>query len=223
MLRLTPFDLVFSQIAERAFPEMRASIERAGYEPADRDAFLMIPDVVSLLRELRPEEGVGEGMDQLVALLHHVYVLWDAGGLTLPIPEDRLPELFASPSSFTSSPTEPPRAYYAQFPQHQLWAEVLEGESHEPLDGCFVHSPAADSLRVLGVFGVRPERLGFSVVEAEGPRAADLRRPDGSMLFSPLLPGGASAGLHSIAGSEELLELGWRTRAMAAELFAPAR
>jgi len=223
MLRLTPFDLVFSQIAERAFPEMRASIERAGYEPADRDAFLMIPDVVSLLRELRPEEGVGEGMDQLVALLHHVYVLWDAGGLTLPIPEDRLPELFASPSSSTSSPTEPPRAYYAQFPQHQLWAEVLEGESHEPLDGCFVHSPAADSLRVLGVFGVRPERLGFSVVEAEGPRAADLRRPDGSMLFSPLLPGGASAGLHSIAGGEELLELGWRTRAMAAELFAPAR
>jgi hypothetical protein len=29
--------------------------------------------------------------------------------------------------------------------------------------------------------------------------------------------------LHSIAGGEELLELGWRTRGMATELFAPAR
>ena len=221
MPRPTPFDLVFCQIAERAFPEIRASIERAGYEPTDRDAFLMIPEVVTLLRELRPEEGVGEGMDQLVALLHHVYVLWDAGGLTLPLPEDRLGELLGS-SFATSTPVEP-RAYYAQFPQHQVWAEVLEGESHEPLDGCFVHSTATGSLRVLGVFGVRPERLGFSVVEAEGPRAPDLRRPDGSTLFSPVLPGGVSAGLHSIAGGEELLELGWRTRAMATELFAPAR
>jgi hypothetical protein len=221
MPRPTPFDLVFSQIAERTFPEVRAAIEGAGYEPTDRDAFLMFPEVVTLLRELRPEAGVGEGMDQLVALLHHVYILWDAGGLTLPVPEDRLGELLGS-SSGTSAPAEPPRAYYAQFPQHQVWAEVLEGESHEPLDGCFIHSTAG-SLRVLGVFGVRPERLGFSVVEAEGPRAPELRRPDGSMLFSPVLPGGASAGLHSIAGGEELLELGWRTRAMAAELFAPAR
>jgi hypothetical protein len=222
MPRPTPFDLVFSQIAERTFPEIRASIERAGYEPTDRDALLMIPEVVTLLRELRPEEGIGEGMDQLVALLHHVYVLWDAGAVTLPVPEERLGELLGS--SFSApTPAEPPRAYYAQFPQHQVWAEVLEGESHEPLDGCFVHSTAAGNLRVLGVFGVRPERLGFSVVEAEGPRAPDLRRPDGSTLFSPVLPGGVSAGLHSIAGGEELLELGWRTRAMATELFAPAR
>jgi hypothetical protein len=222
MPRPTPFDLVFSQIAERSFPEIKASIERVGYEPTDRDAFLMIPEVVTLLRELRPEEGIGEGMDQLVALLHHVYVLWDAGGVTLAVPDDRLGELLGS-SSGTSAPIEPPRAYYAQFPQHQVWAEVLEGESHEPLDGCFVHSTAADALRVLGVFGIRPERPGFSVVEAEGPRAPELRRPDASALFSPILPGGASAGLHSIAGGEELLELGWRTRAMATEPFASAR
>jgi hypothetical protein len=223
MPRLIPFDLVFSQITDRAFPETKASIERAGYDPTDRDAFLMIPEVVTLLRELRPEEGVGEGMDQLVALLHHAYVLWDSGGLTLPVPEDRLPELLSSPFSTAPALAEPPRAYYAQFPQHRVWAEVLEGESHEPLDGCFVQASSAGTLRVLGVFGVRPERLGFSVVEAEGLRAPDLRRPDGTLLFSPVLPGGSSAGLHSIAGGEELLELGWRTRAMAAELFAPAR
>ena len=35
---------------------------------------------------------------------------------------------------------------------------------------------------------------------------------DGSPLFGPRLAGGDVAGLHSIAGREELLELGWRLR-----------
>ena len=43
-----------------------------------------------------------------------------------------------------------------------------------------------------------------------------LARDDGSPLFAPTLPGGKAAGLHSIAGEEELLELGWRTRSTAA-------
>ena len=34
---------------------------------------------VSLVRELRPEDGIGDGMDQLVALVHHAYLFW-AGG-----------------------------------------------------------------------------------------------------------------------------------------------
>jgi hypothetical protein len=63
---------------------------------------------------------------------------------------------------------------------------------------------------VLGVFGLRPDRAGFTVVEARGPRLAGLARPDGSALFAPLLAGGAEAGLNTLAGAEELLELGWR-------------
>ena len=48
------------------------------------------------------------------------------------------------------------------------------------------------------------------------PRArarTTLERPDGTALFSPALAGGQAAGLYSIVGAEELLELGWRTRA----------
>src|SRR6266511_3809631 len=91
MLRLTPFDLVFSQLTERAFPEIRASIERAGYNPTDRDAFLMIPEVVTLLRELRPEEGVGDVIVQLGPPVHHAYVLWAAGWFALPVAVGFLP------------------------------------------------------------------------------------------------------------------------------------
>ena len=44
----------------------------------------------------------------------------------------------------------------------------------EPLDGCFVTRTPGGDLRVLGVFGLRPERAGFSAVEAIGAAA---RRP----------------------------------------------
>jgi hypothetical protein len=53
-------------------------------------------------------------------------------------------------------------------------------------------------------------------VEATGGRVEGLAREDGSRLFDPTLAGGADAGLRSIVGEEELLELGWRTRAVAA-------
>jgi hypothetical protein len=49
------------------------------------------------------------------------------------------------------------------------------------------------------------------VVETQGPRPGPLARADGSALFSSVLAGGAAAGLYSVVGSEELLELGWRT------------
>jgi hypothetical protein len=220
--RPTPFDLVFAGTAETVFPRIRAALERGGYDPADRDAFLLAPEVVSLLHDLRPEEGLGEGMDQLVALVHHAFLLWDAGVLTLPLSSERLTALLDGSAPDSPSPTEPPRAYYAQLQDRQVWARVVDDLPAEPMDGCFVHS-AGSELRVLGIFGIRPEREGFSAVETAGPRPLALERPDGTPLFSPVLPGGQSAGLFSIVGGEELLELGWRTRALANALSAPPR
>jgi hypothetical protein len=219
MPRPTPFDLVFAQVAETAFPSIRAALERAGQDPSDRDAFLMVPQVVSLLHDFRPEEGLGEGMDHLVALVHHAYLLWNAGALTLPLPAERLAALLDAPAPLSPGLREPPRAYYAQLLDRQVWARVIDDGAAEPMDGCFVHAAGAE-LRVLGIFGLRPDRDGFSAVETVGPRPQGLERPDGTPLFSPVLAGGASAGLYSIVGAEELLELGWRTRALANEMSA---
>jgi len=219
MLRPTPFDLVFTRAAETVFPAIRAALERAGLDPAERDAFLMVPEVVSLLHDLRPEEGLGEGMDQLVALLHHAYLYWDAGQPTLPLSADQTAALFDTPPSDPGD--RAPRAYYAQFEDRQVWARVVDELPAEPMDGCFV-STTGDDLRVLGIFGLRPDRDGFSAVETAGPRPHALERPDGSPLFSPVLAGGAAAGLHSLVGAEELLELGWRTRALAADMAVPS-
>ena len=50
--------------------------------------------------------------------------------------------------------------------------------------------------------------------------AAPFKINSASPLFSPVLAGGEAAGLFSLVGAEELLELGWRTRALASELSA---
>lgn len=214
MSRPTPFDLVFGDTAGRIFPDIKAALSQSGTEPRDRDAFLMVREVVSLLRELRPEEGLGEGIDQLAALLHHSYLFWAAGCPAVELPTEHLDDLLgSSPPDVTEHPE--PAAYYVQLPERRIWAQAVTGEAPEPLDGCFVHaSPEGTSLRVLGVFGLYRERAGFTVVEVAGTRPVALVRPDGTELFSPTLPGGAAARLFSLAGGEELLELGWRTRTL---------
>jgi hypothetical protein len=215
MARTTPFELVFHRVAESSFPRIAASLAAGGHDPADRDAFLMDRAVITLLRDLRPDEGVGEAMDQMVALVHHAYLTWAAGGLTIPIGRETAEELLGTLSQEGADPGNV-SPYYAQFPERMVWARVIEDEAPEPLDGVFVSRNQDALLRVLGIFGLRPDRPGFSAVEAAGPRAARLTREDGTALFAPALPGAAAAGLRSITGEEELLELGWRTQGLAA-------
>jgi hypothetical protein len=207
--RLSPFALAFTDLAADRFPAIQSALTEEGTDPADRDAFLMNRDVVGLIRELRPDEGVGDEIGQLAALVHHVFQFWAAGAPTVELTADQLDALLRDPDMARFPAV--PLPGYAQVPPRRVWAEPLPGSPHEPLDGCFVHEvPDSGDLRVLGVFGLHPERPGFTVVEAAGPKAPFLARSDGSALFAPLLPGGAAAGLNSLAGGEELLELGYR-------------
>jgi hypothetical protein len=217
MPRPTPFDLALHPLAGERFPAMRAALGRDHRDARDRDAFLLTPEVVQLVRDLRPEDGVGEAIDQLVAFVHHAYLFWDAGQVTVEVPTEQLEPILAHRELAAATNGA---AHYVQLPERRVWGEVVEGEPHEPLDGCFVHQHPDAGIRVLGIFGMHRDRPGFSVVEAAGPRADHLERPDGSPLYSPTMPGGAAAHLHSIAGGEELLELGWRTRGLAPEITA---
>jgi len=209
--RPTPFDLVFDHLADDRFPAIRDGLARNGCDPRDRDAFLMEQASVSLVRELRPDDGVGEGMDQLVALAHHAYLFWagkrrvrsiDRAGLDVMLSTDLPPDL-----------SDDALAWYLQLPERRMWAQALEDAAHEPLDGIFVHHAPQGGLRVLGVLGLHADRDGFTVVEATGERLTGALRPD-SAPFSSVLPGGGAAGLYSIAGAHELIELGWRSQAL---------
>jgi hypothetical protein len=208
-IRTTPFELVFDSAATTAFPVIRETLAQEGRDPRDRDAFLMVREALLLLRELRPEEGLGEGIDQLSALVHHAYLFWHRGSVTVEVPSGRLDQFMSQPSAQSRVPSH--LAGYVQVPERRIWAQVVPGQPQEPLDGFFHYAGLAPGeLRVLGVFGMYSDRPGFSVVEVAGMRASRLHRPDGGPLFASTLPGGAAAGLYSLLGEEELLELGWR-------------
>ena len=208
--RPTPYDLVFAGMAEQRFPPIRAALEAAGRDARDRDAFLLTRPAAELVHDLRPDEPMGEGIDRLAAFVHHVYVFWDAGAQLLALDRPTLDRLLSPDPG--ASPLPPPAVPYVQLPERIIWAQPLEDEAFEPLDGWFGHLAPDGALRALAVFGLHPDRMGFTVVEAIGARPHGLARPEGSPLFAPAMSGGNLAGLRSIIGPEELLELAWRAR-----------
>ena len=208
--RATPFELVFGSGREERFEAIRDELASAHREPHDRDAFLLQRSVAELLRELRPDEGLGEAMEALAALVHHGYLFWSEGSRVRELDENQLKALVARPSA--TQPADGPAyrpAVYVRLPQLASWGR-LEGGPPEPLDGWFGWGRGQD-LQVLAILGLSPGRPGFTTVEAGGPRPERLVRVDGSPPFAPITTDtGARAGITSVRGQEELLELAWR-------------
>jgi hypothetical protein len=215
MSRPTPFDLVFAELAGERFPAIREALAGAGRDPRDRDAFLLTLPAMTLLRELRPDDSAaGEGVEELAALAHHAYLAWEAGIITWPTDLEQTRTALRSVAAHVGTA---PSAGYLQVPERLVWAALAPATAAEPLDGCFVHAMAQGGLRVLGIFGMHPGRMGFSVVEAVGTPGAALVRADGSPVFAPVLAGGSAAGIHSLVGPEELVELAGRLLVFVAE------
>jgi len=217
-VRLTPFDLAFGADAEPQFERIRASLEAGGRDPHDEDAFVLDREVTAYLRELVPEEGVGDAVRQHLALLHQCYLYWAEGGWIMRMSVPRTRQLLAAgePGGASSSL---PRAFYLQLPERLVWAELSPGEPHEPLDGLFVRPWPEGGFFVLAVFGIHPGRAGFSVAQAEGYRPDPAERESGEPLFAPVMTGGAAAGLHSIIGEGELIELAARSLPLVSDLY----
>ena len=207
MSRTTPFELVFGELAEARFPALKASLAGAGIDPTDRDAFTLDGAVAEFLRELIPEDAPSESLHEFIALLQHAYLFWEAGAKTVPV------QSTAAVTDAPSAPLAPFRPVYIQLPDHLYWGQLEPDVPHEPLDGCFVH-PLGDGIRALAIFGLHPQRPGFTVAEVSGrPDRALPDRPQGSAPYAPLMDGGAAAGIRSVYGREELLALAWHALA----------
>lgn len=233
MTRVTPYDLVFAELAEARFPAVLEACRREQIALHDRDRLLLLREMVTLLHDLRPDEGIGDGTDEFVAFVHHAFVFWADGLVVHEVSESALRQLLtgnatSAPSARATAdapsttvqpgadaPSDPlPRSCYIAVAERRVWGRPLPDAAHEPLDGLFLLPAPDGTLRVLGAFGVHPQRLGLTVAEAAGSRVGALARADGTPLFAPRLPGGAEAGLYEVAGAEELLELGWRLYAL---------
>lgn len=225
--RPNPFTLVFGQLAAERFPPVRSGLQAPGRDPRDRDSFLLLREVAELMRELRPDEGIGTAMEALVALVHHAYLFWADGQRIRTVSDAELAGMLegrpasryvgrtpaAEPNPPADQPGDSP-ACYVQLPALRVWGTPLANQPVEPLDGWFL-SRSKDHLSALAIFGLSPGRAGLTAVEVAGARPGALMRPDGSALFAPTLPGGVQAGLASLSGEAELLELVWRAEAAA--------
>jgi hypothetical protein len=221
-MRPTPFGLVFADLAAERFPAI-------GAPSADRDHFVLLEPVGRLLRDIVPQDSEGgpDALEAHVRLLHHAYRHWAAGGWVYRIGERAL-ERATNGSRIASH--LPQQALYLQLPELRVWGVTTPGGLPEPLDGVFVSETSAPGgIAVLGIFGMRPDRAGFSAVGVEGHADIDdpvgteievaAARDDGSAAFGPTLAGGAQAGLYSLANAGELLLLTCR---LLATLPAPA-
>src|SRR5439155_16257981 len=146
---------------------------------------------------------------------HHAYLFWAAGRRVYEISDAVLRRAIAA-TPITAA--RPAAAQDLQLPELRVWGSPNGADPPEPLDGVFVHrTEAALSLAVLAIFGMRPDRPGFSAVGLEGradpddPSAGEIEiaatREDGSPPFGPKLAGGTAAGLYSVANAGELLLL----------------
>ena len=204
--RLTPYELAFGPIAAERFPALRTGLAAAGRNPRNRDEFVLVKEVVELLRELRPEGSEGDGVAELVALCHAAYLHWLDEEAVVSVDRDGLAALVRGlpPASRALA-----RSFYLELPVGRVWGAAGPDSTLEPLDGCFV-LPREDGLDAVAVFGVQPGRPGFTVVATSGPRRLKLVRLDATALFSARFEGGAAAGLTELAGEEELLDLVYR-------------
>lgn len=214
--RPLPWTALVDAIGAGRFEEIRASIRHDRVDAADRDAFLMTASAGSLLREMMPPEADAAALAAYGALLQMLYLLWDAGWPVGTLDRPALDRALADLAALAGLPPAP-GVTYVQLPERAVWAEPAPGEAHEPLDGCFVWL-GASRVAVLAVLGFRPDREGFTTVEAAGPLpiAPPGPRPDGTAPFATVLPSGERAGLRSVVTPQELLALALLARAATA-------
>ncbi|MFN2317168.1 MAG: hypothetical protein ABR602_10830 [Gemmatimonadales bacterium] len=218
-----PFPLAFGPFVPDRFEAMRTALEQDEVDPFDRDAWTLSRPGVELLHELRPDGGLGEGVEELVALAHAAFLFWQQGERVVTVSRPVLDAVVAGASTGTVG-GGPRSAYYVALAPRRVWGTPVVGAPAEPLEGWF--TVAEDTqLSLVAVFGLLAGRPGFTVVQVSGPPPGELRREDATAPFAPVLEGGASAGLWSVVGGEELCELGWRIhrRVIAAGGLRPGR
>jgi hypothetical protein len=223
-MRATPFTHVFGGEIAARFPVIAEALRQEGIDAADRDRFVLLEPVGRLLRDIVPTDAGADALEAHVLLLHHVYRYWAAQQPIYQITEPTLRSAVAAKRISTALPGD---ALYLQLPELRVWGSpnAEAGSPPEPLDGMFVSRTGVEgAVGVLAVFGMRPDRPGFSAVGLEGradaddPSAAEIEiaaaRDDGSAPFGPKLAGGTAAGLYSVANPGELLLLTCRLLAL---------
>ncbi|OLB49122.1 MAG: hypothetical protein AUI08_09215 [Gemmatimonadetes bacterium 13_2_20CM_2_65_7] len=214
-MRATPFDLVFAELAAEQFPLIAEALRQNDVDPMQRDRFVLLEPVGRLLRSIVPDAAGADALEAHVLLLHHAYLHWAGGSWVYQVSERALRSAITNKRIASDLRRS---SLYLQLPELRVWGSPNADAPAEPLDGMFVSGTAVPGeIAVLGIFGLRPDRPGFSAVGLQGHADADdasggeievaAAREDGTAAFGPMLTGGTAAGLYSVANPGELLLL----------------
>jgi hypothetical protein len=205
--RAYPWTALAQALGSSRFEALRTALAATKTDPLDRDAFLLAAAVGQVLRDFVPQEAPAESVTSYAALLHTLYLNWDRGWPMKTLDRATAASLLSAPPDVAAASLEP-AICYVQLPERLVWAVPAPGAAHEPIDGLFVLF-TRQRLRVLAVLGFRPERQGFTTIEADAslPVPAPAARPDGSSPFATVLPAGERMGLFSIVSQAELAAL----------------
>ncbi|HEY4320562.1 MAG TPA: hypothetical protein VGM77_05220 [Gemmatimonadales bacterium] len=199
--RPQPFDLLFAPFRDDRLPAIRDVIG------TDRSVagFLLVAPAVELLRDVRPDSGLGDAIDTFVLLVHAAFWYWHDGEQHRAIDAAQLERLLrdGAPQPIPAGITR-----YIQVAPRRIWSQLDDDQPFEPLDGWFV-ARNGPSIDVVGCFGVHPERPGITAAAVQGPVPVLAKRPDGTAPFTATMPGGDLAGLHAVESPAELLWLAW--------------
>jgi hypothetical protein len=212
-MRVTPFALVFADVAGARFPAIAERLSQGGVSSADRDHFVLLEPVGRLLREIVPDDAGADALEAHVRMLHHAYRHWAGGGWVYRVAESALRRAITESAAVTSH--LPRQALYLQLPELQMWGTPTAGAAAEPLDGMFVSETARPGeIAVLGIFGMREGRPGFSAVGLEGRADADDASWNEVAIGTGSLAGADRAGIHAVESAGELLLLTCRLLAL---------
>ena len=197
-----PWTALVEALGDDRFEEMKSELASAGTDAFERDAFALVGAVGRVLRELVPDDAPAEAVTSYLDLLHVLYLHWAAGRPVRSVSRARLSADLSTPPAL---PAPPPGVCYLQLPERLVWAAPAADAAHEPLDGLFV-AAGPERVLVLAVLGFRPEREGFTTLDASVPRAAAAPPPraGGAGPFSSVLPAGERMGFFSVTSEAEL-------------------
>jgi len=202
--RAYPWTAVIDALGQPRLEDIKAELVSAHVDASDADAFALVGAVGRALRELVPDEAPAEAVTAYLQLLHHLYLHWAAGH---PVHATTRERLSAALAAAAPAPASPPGVWYVQLPERLVWAAPAEGAAHEPVDGLFAAIEAGRA-RVLAVLGFRPERQGFTTIDATVTLPLAARpRADASAPFSSVLPAGERMGFFSVTTPEEMVWL----------------
>lgn len=190
--RLHPYQLVFgaAEFEDTVFPAIRQEAEARGVDVDDHERLLLLEGVGELMRSLLPPDAGRPAFGQFSAIVKHAFHFWLAERPTFALSETDLRALLSDGAASAGVP--PARAGYVQLPRNLLFARVDEDSHAEAVDGFFFVAND-DTLSVLLVLGLLPNRPGFTVIEVAAPAAefvvAGPARESGRD-FENVLPGG---------------------------------